>query len=73
MDAEGVVVGIVARSADDRIISVTDPDMRHGRKSASALIAGFKAHLLVSVGWGAGPPTCKLKLGLAGTVALRLV
>nr|MBC8327361.1 transposase [Planctomycetota bacterium] len=52
VDAEGVVVGIVERSADDRIISVTDPDMRHGRKSASALIAGFKAHLLVSVVWG---------------------
>jgi hypothetical protein len=35
------------------MISVTDPDMRHGRKSASVLIAGFKAQVLVTVtlGW----------------------
>lgn len=50
--AEDEVAGIVQQAADDRIISVTDPDMRHGRKSASVLIAGFKAHLLVSVVWG---------------------
>jgi transposase len=30
-------------TATDRIISVTDPEMRHGRKSAARLFNGFKA------------------------------
>lgn len=30
-------------SAQDRVISVTEPQMRHGRKSASKCFAGFKA------------------------------
>ena len=41
-DADGAVTGIVPRAAGDRPISATDTDMRHGRKSASVLIAGFK-------------------------------
>ena len=32
--------------APDRVISVVDPEMRHGRKSASKRIDGYKAHLL---------------------------
>ncbi len=32
-------------TAPDRIISTTDPEMRHGRKSASRLFDGFKLHL----------------------------
>ncbi|MEA4883926.1 MAG: transposase [Clostridia bacterium] len=31
--------------AKDRVISVTDPDMRHGRKTSSAKANGFKAHI----------------------------
>jgi hypothetical protein len=31
--------------AEDRRISVEDPDMRHGRKSKSQTIKGFKSHL----------------------------
>jgi len=52
-DAAGKVVGIVQRAAGDRPISATDPDMRHGRKSASVLIAGYKAQLVASLvhGW----------------------
>ncbi len=30
-------------TAQDRIVSVTDPDMRHGRKSSAHLFNGFKA------------------------------
>jgi hypothetical protein len=32
--------------APDRVISVVDPEMRHGRKSAAKRIDGYKAHLL---------------------------
>ncbi|MFH1331206.1 MAG: IS1182 family transposase [Actinomycetota bacterium] len=32
--------------APDRVISTVDPDMRHGRKTSSQRIDGFKAHLL---------------------------
>ena len=32
--------------AADRVVSVVDPEMRHGRKSASQRIDGYKAHLL---------------------------
>ena len=31
--------------AKDRVISVTDPDMRHGRKTSSVKANGFKAHI----------------------------
>ena len=31
--------------AKDRVISVTDPDMRHGRKTPSAKVDGFKTHV----------------------------
>jgi hypothetical protein len=45
-DANGAVKGIKQQAAGDRRISITDPDMRHGRKSASQLIAGFKAQVV---------------------------
>ncbi len=32
--------------APDRVISVVDPEMRHGRKSASSRVDGYKAHIL---------------------------
>lgn len=32
--------------AADRVVSVVDPEMRHGRKSPSARIDGYKAHVL---------------------------
>ena len=48
-DAKGQVKGLRQQAAGDRPISVTDPDMRHGRKSASVLIAGYKAQVLASL------------------------
>jgi hypothetical protein len=36
-------------TAKDRRISVTDPDMRHGRKSRSRLINGFKRHIALDL------------------------
>jgi hypothetical protein len=36
-------VQIAKGTATDRVISVTDPEMRHGRKSVSKRFAGFKA------------------------------
>ena len=47
--ANGQVVGIRQQAAGDRPISVTDPQMRHGRKSASVLIAGYKAQVVASL------------------------
>jgi hypothetical protein len=51
-DEHGEVEGIVQREADDRIISTTDPDMRHGRKSSSVLIRGYKAQIIASLVYG---------------------
>ena len=51
-DEDGEVTGIVQREADDRIISTTDPDMRHGRKSSSVLICGYKAQIIASLVYG---------------------
>lgn len=41
-DGPGIKDGV----ARDRIISTVDPEMRHGRKTASKRIDGYKAHLL---------------------------
>jgi hypothetical protein len=49
---DGQVKGLLQRAAGDRLISMTDPDMRHGRKSASVLIAGYKAQVVASLLWG---------------------
>ena len=51
-DEQGHVAGVRQRAAGDRIISVTDPEMRHGRKSASVLIAGYKAQIVASIVYG---------------------
>lgn len=32
--------------ASDRVVSVVDPEMRHGRKSPSSRVDGYKAHVL---------------------------
>jgi hypothetical protein len=49
INTDGEVEGIKQRAAGDRLISVTDPDMRNGRKSASRLIAGFKVQVVATV------------------------
>ena len=49
---DGNVKSIRQKRAGDRLISVTDPDMRHGRKSASKLIAGYKAQIVSSLMFG---------------------
>jgi len=51
-DEGGEVQGIRQTPAGDRRISITDPDMRHGRKSASQVIAGFKAQIVASLVYG---------------------
>jgi transposase len=48
--------------APDRVISVVDPEMRHGRKSASRRVDGYKAHVLTD-------HDSELILGLAVTPA----
>lgn len=47
-DAHGQVV-VARRVAADRLVSVTDPEARHGRKSQSQAFNGFKLHLLGDV------------------------
>ena len=37
--------------AEDRVISVGDPEMRHGRKSKSKVIKGFKRHIAIGNGF----------------------
>lgn len=49
---DGAVDGIRQCPAGDRIISLTDRDMRHGRKSASVLISGYKAQVAATVMYG---------------------
>lgn len=44
-DETGRVV-IAWQTAADRVISVSDPDMRHGRKTSSQKYDGYKGHLL---------------------------
>jgi transposase len=44
--ADGGGPGIRHGVATDRIVSVVDPDMRHGRKSHSKRVDGYKAHVL---------------------------
>lgn len=51
-DSHNQVKGVQQKAADDRIISQTDPQMRHGRKSASNLFSGFKAQIIASVMFG---------------------
>lgn len=48
--------------ARDRVVSVVDPDMRHGRKSPSARVDGYKAHVLTDHG-------TELVLSVAATAA----
>jgi len=40
---------IAGGTARGRVISVTDPEARHGRKSASKTITGFKTHVLGTI------------------------
>jgi hypothetical protein len=37
--------------AEDRIISIGDPEMRHGRKSKSKTIKGYKRHVVITNGF----------------------
>jgi hypothetical protein len=51
-DSEGNVLGVRQRAAGDRPISVTDPEMRHGRKSRSELIKGYKTQIVATLTFG---------------------
>jgi hypothetical protein len=50
-DPEGGGDRIREGVAEDRIISVGDPEMRHGRKSKSKTIKGYKRHVVVANGF----------------------
>ena len=52
-DDQGRVEGLRDNPGGGRLISTTDPEMVHGRKSASKVIAGFKAHIVATAaaGW----------------------
>jgi transposase len=54
--------GIRHGVAADRVISVVDPEMRHGRKSSSKRVDGYKAHVLTD-------HDNELILGVAATAA----
>lgn len=45
---ENGTIHIKQGTAPDRIISTVDPEMRHGRKTTSAKIDGYKTHLLTT-------------------------
>jgi hypothetical protein len=47
-DPDGGGVRIRDGVAEDRVISVGDPEMRHGRKSRSKTIRGFKRHIVIA-------------------------
>jgi transposase len=44
--ADGGGPGVRHGVATDRVVSVVDPEMRHGRKSHSKRVDGYKAHVL---------------------------
>jgi hypothetical protein len=50
-DPGGGGVRIVEGVAHDRIISIGDPQMRHGRKSRSTRVDGYKRHITVANGF----------------------
>jgi transposase len=60
--ADGGGPGIRQGVARDRVISVVDPDMRHGRKSSSRRVDGYKGHLITD-------HDTELVLGVAVTAA----
>lgn len=47
-DPDGGGVRIRDGVAENRVISVGDPEMRHGRKSRSKTIRGFKRHIVIA-------------------------
>lgn len=47
-DPDGGGVHIRDGVAQDRIISIGDPEMRHGRKSRSRTISGYKRHIIIA-------------------------
>jgi hypothetical protein len=47
IDRKGEVLKLKEGVANDRLISVQDPEMRHGRKSSSKLFNGYKAAIAV--------------------------
>lgn len=49
-DPDGGGLRIIDGVAEDRRVSIEDPDMRHGRKSKSKRFNGFKEHLAVDLG-----------------------
>jgi transposase len=59
---DGAGPGIRQGVAADRVISVVDPEMRHGRKSSSRRVDGYKSHLLTD-------HDSELILGVAVTAA----
>jgi transposase len=48
--ADGAGPAVRQGVAPDRVVSVVDPDMRHGRKSHSRRVDGYKSHLLTDHG-----------------------
>jgi transposase len=54
-DLSGPAPALRQGVAKDRRISVEDPDMRHGRKSRSVLIDGYKRHVLRDLDTGLVP------------------
>jgi Transposase DDE domain len=59
---DGVGPAIRQGVAPDRVVSVVDPEMRHGRKSHSSRVDGYKAHVLTD-------HDSELILGVAVTAA----
>lgn len=51
-DPDGGGSRIARGTAKDRVISIQDGEMRHGRKSKSRVINGFKKHIAVSLDTG---------------------
>jgi len=47
IERKGETVKLKEGVAKDRLISVQDPQMRHGRKSSSKLFNGYKAAIAV--------------------------
>lgn len=46
-EAKGAGLRRIKEGGSDRVVSLSDPDMRFGRKSSSRVFAGYKRHIVV--------------------------
>jgi transposase len=70
VDAEGRL-GVARRVAEDRIVSLTDPQARHGRKTRSVSFEGYKLHVLGDLVSGLVAAVCVASANVADNTPMH--